>query len=619
MSLLPPRRIPLRDVAVVVAATLLGTPITPSFPSPGLDPSWEAGLAMAEQRGLVFGREILFTYGPWGWLDHTVMVTRTQLGFQLIFALLASASLISVLYALLRSRMGFRSAAALTLVPVTLLCYLMAPDERVLVTAIAVALLLIEYRHRFPAPYLAGFALGFLTGLFLLVKISSGVLVVPVLGVALLVWWRDWRVPLAGLAGLVLSVPALWLLAGQPLSALPLWLRGSIELASGYSDALSTYPWSWLNYLVYGAVSTFVLVLLWRRIRAGDYYRTQAVALALIGLASVYYGLKLGFVREEDPRVVTALSVLTPALFFAIPTGVTNRWAMASALVTPVAAILFIPNLANVALQPLQSPNRQFSALKIATSDPEFTSKRDEQLETNRAEYRLDRAFLADLHRTRVQIDPWETTLAWTYDLDWRPVPVFQLYAAYTPYLDQVNTDALRAPDGPTAVLVAAPYRFGPEGSNPAWVSPRYQLALGCDYRATSNERRAWTLLEREPMSGCRPGSQLGSVRAEVGQSVPVPSAPDGSVVTVTFDADDAALMKLQGSLLKPSQPLRLKVDGTSFRVPYSLARTPLQLSCPGGGVRLAQGRCPGATTISSNTAGTFTFSSVVSPPRDRP
>lgn len=617
MSLLPPRRIPLRDVAVVVAATLLGTGIEPSFPSPGLDPSWEAGLAMAEQRGMVFGREILFTYGPWGWLDHAVMVTRSQLGFQLIFALLASAALISVLYALLRARMGFRSAAALTLVPVTLLCYLLAPDERVLVTSLAVSLLLIEYRHRLPAPWVAGFALGCLTGLFLLVKISSGVLVIPVLGVALLVWWRDWRVPLAGLAGLVLSVPALWLLAGQPLSAIPLWLRGSMELAGGYSDSLSVYPWTWLNYLIYAAVSVFILVLLWRRIRTGDYYRTQAIALALIGLAAVYYGLKLGFVREEGSRLVPAFAVLTPVLFFAVPTGLTGARAATTALVAPVAALLFVPNLAELVLWPLQSPNSQLTALRLSTSDAAFTAEGDKQRWKNRAEYRLDPDFLQQVQKHQVQIDPWETTLAWTYGLDWRPVPVFQLYAAYTPYLDQVNTDALSGPTAPTAVLVAAVGQYGIEGTNSAWVSPRYQLALGCGYRATSKERRAWTLLERESTSACQPGIQLGTVHAEARQSVPVPTPPAGSVVTVTFDSDDATLMKLQGALLKPSKPLRLKVDGTSFRVPYSLARTPLLLGCPGGGVRLAQGRCPDTSTISSDTAGTFTFSTVVTPPRD--
>ena len=78
-----------------------------------------------------------------------------------------------------------------------------------------------------------------------------------------------------------------------------------------------------------------------------------------------------------------------------------------------------------------------------------------------------------------MQIDPHETSLAWTYELDWQPVPVLQLYSAYTPYLDQVNTSALEGPSAPTGVLVSAPFKFGTGDTNPAWVSPQYQLALG--------------------------------------------------------------------------------------------------------------------------------------------
>ncbi len=619
MSLLPVDRISRRDVVVVAAATVLGTNLQPSFPEPGLDPGWLAGLAMAEERGLVFGREILFTYGPWGWLDHTVMVTRSQLALQSIFALLASAALVSVLYLLLRARMGFGYAAAITLLPVTVICYLAAPDERVLVTAIAVALLLIEYRHRFPRPYLAGLAVGGLTALFLLVKVSSGILVVPVLGLALLVWWRDWRVPLAGLVGLMLGVPTLWLLAGQPLTALPLWFRGSMELAGGYSDALSTYRWGLLNYLIYAAVSVFVLLLLWRRIRGGDYYRTQQVALALIGLAAVYYGLKLGFVREDNSRLVTSFAILTPVLIFATPAGLSNARAAATVLVAPVAALVFVADFAEVVLAPLESPNSQLRALSLATSDLAFTAEGDEQREKNRDEYRLDQDLVTDLERNQVQVDPWETSLVWTYKLDWRPVPVFQLYAAYTPYLDQVNTDALTGPAAPTGVLVSAPFASSLGNTSPAWVSPQYQLALGCGYRATSSRRQTWTLLEREASSECLPGVELGSVTVVAGQSVSVPSAPDGSLVTMTFAADDAALSKLQGSLLKPLNPLRLRVDDSTYRVPYSLAQTPLLLGCPGGGLSMAQGKCRPANVVSSDTAGTFSFASVVAPAQAAP
>lgn len=201
----------------------------------------------------------------------------------------------------------------------------------------------------------------------------------PLLGLALVVLWRDWRVPLAGLAGLMVGVPILWLLAGQPLAALPAWLQGSMEVASGYSDAMSTYNGGWFNPLLYAAVALAVLALLWRRLRAGEYHQIQAIALALIGLAAVYYGLKLAFVREQELRLVTSFLVLTPVLFFAIPDGLGRARAAATALVAPTAALIVVPQLATVALWPLASPIGRLRALNLIVSEPAFAAERDRQ------------------------------------------------------------------------------------------------------------------------------------------------------------------------------------------------------------------------------------------------
>src|SRR5450755_3306571 len=51
---------------VVVALTALTWPVTSVTPSAGLDNSWQAGLSLALARGLVFGRQVVFTYGPLG-------------------------------------------------------------------------------------------------------------------------------------------------------------------------------------------------------------------------------------------------------------------------------------------------------------------------------------------------------------------------------------------------------------------------------------------------------------------------------------------------------------------------------------------------------------------------
>ena len=44
-----------------------------------------------------------------------------------------------------------------------------------------------------------------------------------------------------------------------------------------------------------------------------------------------------------------------------------------------------------------------------------------------------------------VGVDEYETSLAWGYGLDWRPVPVFQRFVAYTAHADEGNARRLES------------------------------------------------------------------------------------------------------------------------------------------------------------------------------
>ena len=50
-----------------LALVVVTWPVAGVTPSVGIDPSWVLGLAMAVSNGLVWGRDIVFTYGPLGY------------------------------------------------------------------------------------------------------------------------------------------------------------------------------------------------------------------------------------------------------------------------------------------------------------------------------------------------------------------------------------------------------------------------------------------------------------------------------------------------------------------------------------------------------------------------
>jgi low affinity Fe/Cu permease len=52
-------------VAVFVMAALTFIPFNPSMPTSGLDPSWTLAMNQAVAAHLVFGRDVIFTFGPY--------------------------------------------------------------------------------------------------------------------------------------------------------------------------------------------------------------------------------------------------------------------------------------------------------------------------------------------------------------------------------------------------------------------------------------------------------------------------------------------------------------------------------------------------------------------------
>jgi hypothetical protein len=141
-----------------------------------------------------------------------------------------------------------------------------------------------------------------------------------------------------------------------------------------------------------------------------------------------------------------------------------------------------------------------------------------------------------------VAVEPWEAAAAWAYRLDWRPLPVFQNYSAYTPALDRLNSAAVESPAGPERLLrenqsvVDAEFptadlddRFG------GWDPPEQARAVLCNFTPLYTDER-WQVLGRLPASRCGAPRVVGSVEAAAGEAVPVPAPRRGQVVYGRID-----------------------------------------------------------------------------------
>jgi hypothetical protein len=115
---------------------------------------------------------------------------------------------------------------------------------------------------------------------------------------------------------------------------------------------------------------------------------------------------------------------------------------------------------------------------------------------------------------------------------------------------------------------------------NARWETPRYLLALACDYTPGAREGR-WSLLRHGP-DRCAEPRTAGSREVRAGEAVDVPAAGPGEIVVARFTPrPDDVLSTVGNALLKDWSPLHATVDGQRFRLPEALAGGPLMVSVP--------------------------------------
>lgn len=77
-----------------------------NLPSAGIDNSWRIALEMAYQKGLIFGKDIIYTYGPLGRLTQRISIETSNLQF-FLFDVFCFGNIGFLLYHLLPKPLKF--------------------------------------------------------------------------------------------------------------------------------------------------------------------------------------------------------------------------------------------------------------------------------------------------------------------------------------------------------------------------------------------------------------------------------------------------------------------------------------------------------------------------------
>lgn len=507
------------SVCVLIYAFICTFPGDYSPVQPGLDASWKYGLSYLAGSQYVFGRDVTFTYGPLGFLLNPL-----EVGSCLVAGVLFWVGLQLCLFACVAARLR-KAPHRLALFCA---CYVLViglglwPEYRVMAVIAVLVLLSLEES---PASVGFGVAAALSSLAASQMKWSMGISALSlVAGSWLLLFLKrsrdSRRTALAGIlafaAGLVLVI---FLLYRSPYNFW-LWARTSMELAAGYSSAMSlTGP---VGVLLLASLAAQILIQLFFSLT------WQTRSLLLLFTAPAVFAFKHGFVRQGGHSMAFFSAIaLIPAVLFAnsvLPARDAKRVLTAFVAVFAVALVyganyLSYPALSWTDFRALLSLRTGLShlsgAVHLAATRASLRAAATPLLRTSV----LAEGWETRLIGARVSIVPWELSIAAANRVNLQPLPTLQLYSAYTPALDAATAAALA--QGGAEYLIAK--NEGADYRNMLLDTPATWRVIFGHYQIVDSdpvERRA--LLVRKParMETLNPKS-AGSASLE--EWVPVP------------------------------------------------------------------------------------------------
>lgn len=533
-------------------------------PAAGLDNSWAVGLSLAIARGLAFGKQLMFTYGPLGLAVEPRAVTAGTLVLGVVGAAAIWLALVAVVLRALRRLFAWPIAALIAILGLGIVgTEPWLPFDEIAFGLVAIALTQPPARARQAALALA-LAGGVLAGLALLVKLNEGIGAAAIIAAGLLgsVDRRQYMV-IGGLM-FVLTTLLAWLALGQPLAALPDYVRTGRSLVQGYVDAMGEDTvgaggqWEVLVVLLSAAVLTAAA---WSSLAEAPLRRRVALAGCVL---FVHYFVARGMFVRWAPGHASEIALLV-AVALMIPWK-RSQLAIGSA-VTVALAVAALAGLGSsgVGLGSALDPFGRASALvsNIKTMIwPGATIARGRR-HTNR-ELAVPPEIVAAFYHHCVNVEPIEAAAIFAFpSWRWCPIGVMQSYAAYTTELDNLDAAGYaNARSGPDRVLRQA---VAIDGRNPTWESPAAMLSLLCHFKEIGRGGR-WQALARIP-DRCGKPRLLGSFHSGGPKGLPIPAAPRGSVlVAQVHGLQIYRAERLETLFVRPAERA-LIVNGVSYRV----------------------------------------------------
>ncbi|WP_148222894.1 hypothetical protein [Paraburkholderia xenovorans] len=435
-------------------SALLVIPFLPAMPSSGLDASWGYALNEAIDRRIVFGKDLIFTFGPLG-SAYTQMYHPATDGIMLLTCTVLSVALCAGFAVLAIPRRPL----ALLLLPVVLAT---AQSRDAIFVAIpfcmAMATFVVTRRGRggvtraLPKPVCAALIfIGAACGMLPLVKGSfvAVTLFLCCCSIVLLARARHFKLAVAIPIVVLVSMVGCWIGVGQSLFTLPNFFIAQLPIISGYAGAMSSEGSFWVV-AIWLLPTAAALAIVYFCLSRGE--GADGVVLWIGVLGYFFITFKASFVRQDDGHLYTALAALSlVSLIFVM--SVRLRIALLYAVLAffswssiEIQTNNFHPR--QTAMSTWYAVHRTAVGMKLRLASP-----RRLRTDFDNANSAIRAAFPIGKVEEPVDIYPTELAPIFAHDLKWAGRPVPQSYSAYTPTLDLKDAEHLKGANAPRTVF----------------------------------------------------------------------------------------------------------------------------------------------------------------------
>lgn len=547
-------------------------PFSPKLPASGIDSSWALGLNQAVAQGLAFGKDIIFTLGPYSSIYTKAYHPTTHIMMDVGSLYLAISYWVALLFLMKNTRWYW---PLIFCVPLFGMLY--ARDSLFFSYALLVGL--ISFKMMYQTKEISHsnntcmFLIAFFFTPFGLLALIKGSMLILCLAVTCLcsIFFlvnKQVKFGLMCFASLIASLTLFWLAAGQSIIYLPDYLVSSLSIASGFSEAMSTIgnTSDIVLYLITSS-SIFLLILCHKRVQAG-----AKLFLLCVFFAFLFVSFKTGFTRHVGHAFIPGTSVLLAGLFlpFLFHSGSTylilflslSSWNYINGHYTKIS---IFDNFKS-------SYSATWHGLKSRIQDSQWLEK--------------NFAFTMNFLREQANFPLLQgTTDIYSYNQSylissqnrWSPRPIFQSYSVFTPSLAEDNKKHLQGRQSPDNIF----FKIEPiDGRVPSLEDGASWPLLLTHYKPTKVHNNFLFLHKRKTIAQEKE-SLLSSEQHTLGELVILPEQK--KPVFATIEIQPTIWGKLVTIFFKPNQLqiiLHLKNGSVRhYRLIASMAKSDFLLS----------------------------------------